>query len=102
MLNSNLFSWYYATKFTNASKLTVNVSKAYLQLLPVKMVTPDLQKKVVDLAEKMIQLGKELTDDEGGKAREHFEETDLKINQLIYEIYDLNAAEREFIDRSVS
>jgi hypothetical protein len=102
LLNSNLFSWYYATKFTNASKLTVNVSKAYLQLLPVKMVSSDIEKRVVDLSDKMIQLGKELAKNEGERARQRFEETDLRINQLVYEIYELSESERHFIDRSVN
>lgn len=36
LLNSSLINWFYKTKFTNESKLTVNLSKEYLSEIPIK------------------------------------------------------------------
>ena len=35
ILNSNLMNWYYAINFTNKSELTVNISKTFLEEIPV-------------------------------------------------------------------
>lgn len=35
LINSRLINWYYAIKFSNRSNLTVNISKTFLQILPV-------------------------------------------------------------------
>lgn len=37
ILNSEVINWFYAKKFTNFSKLTVNLSKEYLSEIPIKM-----------------------------------------------------------------
>lgn len=36
LLNSDLINWYYSINFSNRSNLTVNISKTYLEILPVK------------------------------------------------------------------
>ena len=38
ILNSKLLSWYYSINFSNKSKLTVNISKTYLEKLPIKEI----------------------------------------------------------------
>ena len=35
ILNSNLMNWYYAINFTNKSELTVNISKTFLEEIPI-------------------------------------------------------------------
>ena len=35
VLNSNLMNWYYAVNFTNKSNLTVNISKTFLEEIPI-------------------------------------------------------------------
>jgi len=35
ILNSNLMNWYYAMNFTNKSELTVNISKTFLEEIPI-------------------------------------------------------------------
>lgn len=36
VINSDLINWYYSINFSNQSDLTVNISKTYLEILPVK------------------------------------------------------------------
>jgi hypothetical protein len=35
ILNSDLINWYYANNFSNKSELTVNISKTYLEVIPI-------------------------------------------------------------------
>ena len=37
LLNSNLINWYYANNYSNKSDLTVNISKTFLEEIPVKI-----------------------------------------------------------------
>lgn len=36
ILNSDLINWYYSINFSNQSDLTVNISKTYLEMIPIK------------------------------------------------------------------
>jgi hypothetical protein len=52
VLNSKVANWFYRKKFTNDSKLTVNLSKEYVGQIPIKLPTPGKIKffaKLVDL-----------------------------------------------------
>ena len=40
LINSKLINWYYAIKFSNRSNLTVNISKTFLEILPI-FITSD-------------------------------------------------------------
>ncbi|MDX2130361.1 MAG: TaqI-like C-terminal specificity domain-containing protein [Chloroherpetonaceae bacterium] len=51
LLNSKIWNWYYANSFSNNSELTVNISKTYLEKLPVVEYNEKLLlvfKKIVD------------------------------------------------------
>tara|TARA_B110000003_G_scaffold172110_1_gene171703 strand:- start:275 stop:3322 length:3048 start_codon:yes stop_codon:yes gene_type:complete len=39
LINSKLINWYYAIKFSNRSNLTVNISKTFLEIIPLKLST---------------------------------------------------------------
>ncbi|MBT1705871.1 Eco57I restriction-modification methylase domain-containing protein [Chryseosolibacter indicus] len=51
ILNSELINWFYAKKFTNFSKLTVNLSKEYLEEIPIKNANDQTQKLVCTLVD---------------------------------------------------
>jgi hypothetical protein len=42
LINSKLINWYYAIKFSNRSNLTVNISKTFLEILPIKLSSEEL------------------------------------------------------------
>jgi len=58
LLNSKLINWFYNNQFTNASKLTVNISKEYLSRIPV--VLPQNQNVFIKKADLILILKKEL------------------------------------------
>jgi type I restriction-modification system DNA methylase subunit len=95
LMNSKLFSWYYASKFSLESSLTVNVSKAYLEQLPVKVVDDVTQMKVVSMVDHILNLHKRLKEagplsDESKRLFAEIELLDSDIDKTVYEIYGLN------------
>jgi len=105
LMNSTLVSWYYSVKFTNESKLTVNISKTFLSLLPIKNVSPEKQKNLIEMANKMILLNKELLkigkfSDRCKKLQEEIQKIDKEINQKVYELYGLTPEEINIVESS--
>ena len=52
VINSSLGNWFYRKKFTNDSKLTVNLSKEYVGQIPIRMVDKSISRlfsKIVEL-----------------------------------------------------
>ncbi len=105
LLNSNLINWYYSKEFTNGSILTVNVSKEYLSTIPIKRVSYEIQHSFVELASKMMQLKQDYhsinTPTERKLLQKQIELTDKKINELVYELYDLTEEEIEIIESNL-
>lgn len=66
LLNSKLLNAYYRLNFTNKSDLTVNISKTYLEQLPIHKInflnpeSKSKHEKLVELVEKILKLNKEL------------------------------------------
>ncbi len=93
LLNSKLLNWYYVQKFTNGSTLTVNISKTYLDQLPIKNVPASVQDKFVQIIDTAIS--KQKTDSE------YIPDSELEaINNLVYDLYDLNPEEIAIIEES--
>lgn len=58
LLNSEVLNWFYAKRFTNFSKLTVNLSKEYLSELPIKLIPHHEQILIEHLAYYLIEIKK--------------------------------------------
>ncbi|MDG6945956.1 MAG: N-6 DNA methylase [Nitrososphaerota archaeon] len=106
LMNSKLFSWYYASKFSLESTLTVNVSKAYLEQLPVRVVSDDAQKKIVIMTERMLELHKRLKEvgphsDQSKRLYDEILQLDSDIDRSIYNIYELTDVEIKRIEDSL-
>ena len=81
LLNSKLINWFYSVTFTNASSLTVNVSKAYLSDIPIRNMTIEKQNEIVKLVDKIMSLKKIK---ETPKLVEKIKKIEDQINKLIY------------------
>lgn len=109
LLNSRLLNWYYILRFTNRSALTVNVSKTYLEKLPIHCIDfsapaekrqHDNMLKLVDL---MLELNKKmrsgrLAPSELDRVERDIVSTDAKIDDLVFELYDITDKERCFLE----
>jgi type I restriction-modification system DNA methylase subunit len=106
LMNSKLFSWYYASKFSLESTLTVNVSKAYLEQLPVKLVSDEVQKKITTIVDRMLELHERLKEvgpfsDESKRLYAEIVQLDSDIDRAVYEVYDLSDIEIKKIEEAV-
>ena len=108
LINSTLLNWYYRVTFTNASTLTVNLSKKYLSRLPIRVVDfADLTQKrihdqLVTLVDTMLRLHNHLAKASFDSDREPIEReiaaTDRKIDELVYKLYGLTEEEIKIVE----
>jgi hypothetical protein len=108
LLNSALLSWFYRITFTNSSKLTVNLSKEYLSLLPIhtinfkNLVEKKQHDELVALVNKMLKLHEQLNaasfDSEKEPIERQIKATDKKIDQLVYQLYGLTEEEIKIVE----
>lgn len=106
ILNSKLINWFYKTRFTNASILTVNISKEYLSQIPIKKADRNMQRSITVFVDKMLILNNELLNetensDKWRKITEEIKKTDIKIDEEVYKLYGLTPEEIEIFKESV-
>ena len=108
LLNSRLLNWYYIARYTNRSTLTVNVSKTFLQELPVPRIVfsnPTDQARhdrMVELVDTMLKLHKNLqsvkTDHDKKLIQRQIDSTDKQIDRLVYDLYGLTDKEIRIVE----
>jgi hypothetical protein len=108
LINSRLLSWFYVTKFTNESKLTVNLSKKYLSQLPIRninfsnSVDKAQHDKMVALVESMLALHRRQASANTPREKEilsrQIAATDEVIDKLVYELYGLTEEEIRIVE----
>jgi type I restriction-modification system DNA methylase subunit len=100
LLNSKVINWYYVTKFTNRSMLTVNISKTFLEQLPIKRPTDKEHSAVVGFVEEILKLTADGKYTHNSKARTTVGDHERRIENLIYRLYDLSEEERSVVEAS--
>lgn len=107
LLNSKILKKYYVKKVTNDSKLTVNISKTFLDKLPIpKIDFSNLKEKekhdnLVSLVDQMLLAQKRLKEaefeDDKKVIEKQIEIIDGKINDLVFDLYGLSEGERKVV-----
>lgn len=99
LLNSKLLNWYFKIQYTNKSELTVNISKTFLEQLPIKMGSSETKTSLINSVNKMIDmLQKKHGDLDHDKKIEACEK---QIDEIIYQIYDLSEDEIKTIEAEI-
>lgn len=103
LINSKLINWYYSNNFSNRSKLTVNISKTYLEQLPIIVANEEEQKLVIDLVNKILDLNKELLEttensNKWNEIKSEIEKVDKKIDEKVYKLYGLTLEEIAIVE----
>lgn len=103
LLNSQLLNYYYIQKFTNQSRLTVNISKTFLEQLPIRSINFDCpietsqHDRLVHQVEGLQRLHRQLPIAtsilEQQDLQQQIQAIDQQINQWVYELYNLTEAE---------
>jgi len=91
LLNSRLLNWLYKRRFTNSSKLTVNLSKEYIGQIPVKIVEQRRQKLVTKIVGEILETKRsDPGSDTSGQER--------RLDATIYEFYGLTENEIAIVE----
>ncbi len=103
LINSSLLNWYYAINFSNRSELTVNISKTFLEQLPIKKSGIPDQKKFSKLVNKILNLNKKVQkaaegSDKWNELKREIEKLDKKIDEEVYKLYGLTPEEIEIVE----
>lgn len=96
LLNSDLINWYYAKNFSNESTLTVNISKTYLEKIPIPKIDMNTKELIYNLVDELISLGGTVS----GISRSI--ELEKKLNSIIYKLYGLEYSEILWVDPQTS
>ena len=108
LLNSKLINFYYVKNFTNASTLTVNISKTFLEKIPLPLIDlnnkedKEVHDKIVTLVDNIIALNKNLSVEKNPNSitmlNRQINAVDKQIDALVYKLYNLNDEEIKIIE----
>ncbi|TVL65622.1 methyltransferase [Brachyspira hyodysenteriae] len=108
LLNSKLINFYYVKNFTNASTLTVNISKTFLEKIPLPLIDlnnkqdKEMHDKMVALVDSIIALNKKLAVEKNPNAvtmiNRQINAVDKQIDALVYKLYNLSDEEVRIIE----
>ena len=108
LLNSHLLRFYYVSRFTNKSSLTVDTSNTFLDELPILPInlSDSVEKaqhnKMVSFVEQMLALNKKIelaqTPQEKERLKRQITVTVQEIDSLVYELYGLNDDEIRIVE----
>lgn len=93
LINSRVLNWYYANSFSNNSELTVNISKTFLEKLPIPKVSKQTQDSITILVDKIL-IAKQENPTVGTTALER------AIDQYVYALYSLTPEEIKTLEKS--
>lgn len=106
ILNSNLINWYYSNNFSNKSVLTVNISKTFLEKIPIKKISKDEQKEIIKLVQDTLDTKnkflKQLQTDNKKTLEQKMNDLEQKINDEIYRIYEIDQDTIEKIESNLN
>lgn len=108
LLNSKLINFYYVKNFTNASTLTVNISKTFLEKIPLPLIDlnnkedKEVNDKIVTLVDNIIALNKNLSVEKNPNSitmlNRQINAVDKQIDALVYKLYNLSDEEIRVIE----
>lgn len=115
LLNSRMLRFYYKKRFQETDQRTFpQVKVGYLRQLPIRRIDFDnlgdkeLHDRLVALVTRMLELHQRLAepgtlaDAEREALQREAQETDSAIDELVYDLYGVTAAERRVVEESVS
>ena len=103
LINSKLWNFYYSKNFRNGSNLTVNISKTFLEMLPLpKLPNAEIVNKISSIVENQLTLIEEIKiatlDTKKEQIKQKIEYNEDKINSLVYQLYNLTKDEIELVE----
>ncbi len=107
ILNSKLMSYFLKSICAERQGGFIEQKPVYVSQVPIKKPTKEQEieitqhvEKMLQLNEKLLKIGDKLTDERAGIEKK-IKKIDSQINELIYEIYEINETERKIIENSI-
>ena len=110
MLNSKLINFYYVKNFTNASNLTVNISKTFLEQIPLPKIDlnnqsdKEIHDKLVNLVDNIMTINKKLNNeinpDTINILKRQVLAIDEEIDRAVYRLYGLSEDEISIVENA--
>lgn len=94
ILNSRVLNWYYANNFSNNSELTVNISKTFLEKLPIPAIDDFTQSCIQQIVNEIIFI----------KRQDYLADTtydEYKLNLIVFKLYNLKFEDCLIIDPEI-
>lgn len=102
LLNSRLLDWYLRKISLRAYRTAYMYVKKYIEQLPI---VPDPGRRIETLVDQMVSSAKTLANARTERDRQHYQNKcaalDRRIDQQVYDTYDLTAGEIAVVERSV-
>ena len=105
ILSSDLINFYFKFLATPLRGNYYNLSKIYVEKIPLIIISKTEQNIYIELTDKMLKLHKKLynscTPTERKLIQKQINLTDKKINELVYKLYDLSVDEIKIIEETL-
>lgn len=98
LLNSKLINWFFIEKFTNRSNLTVNITKVYLEKIPIKQISSEKQKPFIQLVDQILSITKDEDYLKNPDKQAKVKKLEKEIDKLVYELYELTPEEIKIVE----
>lgn len=92
LLNSKLANWFYRMRFTNGSKLTVNLSKEYVGQIPVRLTNVAIQRDIAKTASSILAEKRRDPDADVTQLA-------AALNRFVYRLYELTPDEIALVEQ---
>ncbi len=106
LLNSKLLEWYYKSDPFQKKRTFPQVRISKLKSLPIRKASPEQQNEIKLLVDKNLVLNEQLCDPAFGEKRadiqKEIELIDKRIDEKVFELYEMTEEEREFIRRDLA
>jgi hypothetical protein len=101
LLNSSLMNFYYKKISLESGRTMAQTDIETVECLPVRSLTPDRQRPLIDFVDGILNLTKEKGYKEDPVRQNEIDSFQKRIDQLVYELYDLTPEEIKIIEGSV-
>lgn len=91
LLNSKLLNWFYSVMFSNKSELTVNISKTFLERMPISIPNKNTCSTITTKVQAILYLNSK-------NPKADTTELEQEIDVLVYQLYNLTYEEVLIVD----
>ena len=105
LLNSNITSWIFKRLSPHILAQRLRFTKQYVGKIPILLTTEENKKELINLSKELQKLYSNFkntkTPNERKLIQKQIDLTDHKINELIYQLYDLTDDEIKIIEENI-